>query len=185
MTCAQSDLTAISGFFSDPYFWGLLWFTTWQAGVSTIITLLVGLPLAYLFSHYEFPGKGLVSALTAIPFVMPTVVVAAAFATLLGQRGLLNLWLMSVFSLASPPIQIDNTIWIILLAHVFFNVSVIIRSVGGFWSNLNPRIQEAAAVLGANRRRTSFRLPCRCSCPVSSPPASWSSFSVSPALASF
>jgi thiamine transport system permease protein len=49
----------------------------------------------------------------------------------------------------------------ILLAHVFFNVSVIIRAVGGFWANLNPRLQEAAAVLGANPRRvfTQITLP--------------------------
>src|SRR5205823_3532137 len=48
------------------------------------------------------------------------------------------------------------TIWIILLAHVFYNVSVIVRTVGGFWASLNPHLQETAAVLGANPRRLFF-----------------------------
>ena len=60
------------------FFWQLLWFTTWQAAASTALTLLIGLPLAYAFAHYDFPGKALLRALTTIPFVMPTVVVAAA-----------------------------------------------------------------------------------------------------------
>ncbi|MGB5051244.1 MAG: hypothetical protein WBO46_20020, partial [Caldilineaceae bacterium] len=78
----------------QPFFWRVLWFTTWQAGASTLLTLLVGLPLAWLFARFDFPGKGLLRALTTIPFVMPTVVVAAAFTSLIGPNGLLNGWLM-------------------------------------------------------------------------------------------
>ncbi|MDQ3247830.1 MAG: iron ABC transporter permease, partial [Chloroflexota bacterium] len=97
-----------------------------------------------------FPGKTLFKALTTIPFVMPTVVVAAAFTTLIGDSGLLNRWLQSALRLDAPPIQLLQTVWIILLAHAFYNVSVIVRTVGGFWANLNPRLAEAAAVLGAS-----------------------------------
>lgn len=137
----------------DAYVWRLLWFTTWQAAVSTLLTILCGLPLAFLFARYSFPGKSVLRALTTLPFVMPTVVVAAGFSALLGNSGLLNRWLMTLFSLSEPPLQLMQTIWIILLAHVFYNVSVIVRSVGGFWANLNPRLEEAAAILGANRQR--------------------------------
>jgi thiamine transport system permease protein len=51
-----------------------------------------------------------------------------------------------------PPIDLQYTIWIILLAHVFYNYTVVLRIVGGFWSNLNPRLEEAARVLGARPR---------------------------------
>ena len=132
------------------FFWQLLWFTTWQAAASTALTLLIGLPLAYAFAHYDFPGKALLRALTTIPFVMPTVVVAAAFTALVGRQGVVNQWLQALFSLSSPPLDLLGTVWIILLAHAFYNVSVIIRTVGGFWANLSPRLREAAAVLGAS-----------------------------------
>lgn len=140
---------AIGALLRQPFFWQLLWFTTWQAAASTALTLLCGLPLAYCFAHYTFPGKTLLRALTTIPFVMPTVVVGAAFTALVGRQGLLNAWLQNFFHLETPPLQVTGTIWIILLAHAFYNVSVIIRTVGGFWATLSPRLREAAAVLGA------------------------------------
>jgi thiamine transport system permease protein len=135
--------------FRQPFLWHVLWFTLWQAAASTALTLLFGLPLAYLFARYQFPGKSLLRALTTIPFVMPTVVVAAAFTVLLGNNGMINQWLQNWLGLATPPLRIQQTIWIILLAHAFYNTSIIIRTVGGFWANLNPRLSEAAAILGA------------------------------------
>lgn len=141
----------------QPFFWQVLWFTTWQAGLSTFLTLLLGLPLAWMFARFDFPGKSLLRALTTIPFVMPTVVVAAAFTTLIGPNGLVNQTLMEWFSLDAPPLRLLQTVWVILLAHVFYNVSVVIRTVGSFWANLNPRLEEAAAVLGADPARR-FRL---------------------------
>jgi thiamine transport system permease protein len=137
----------------EPFFWRVLWFTTWQATVSTMLTIVLGLPLAYVFSHYDFPGKSILRALTAIPFVMPTVVVAVAFTALLGGGGLMNRSLQSWFSFDQPPVELEQTVWIIILAHAFYNVSVIIRTVGGFWSNLNPHFAQAAEILGASRLR--------------------------------
>ena len=119
------------------------------------MTLLLGLPAAYVFARYDFPAKSVLRALTTIPFVMPTVVVGAAFVTLFGPRGVLNEWLMTAFDLQRPPINLLYSIWIILLAHAFYNATVVVRIVGGFWSTLDPRLGEAAAVLGAPRwRRT-------------------------------
>ncbi len=146
----EDAVGAIGALLNQGFFWQLLWFTTWQAAASTALTLLFGLPLAYLFAHYEFPGKTLLRALATVPFVMPTVVVAAAFTALIGRQGVLNQWLQALFDLETPPIQLIGTVWIILLAHAFYNVSVIIRTVGGFWANLSPRLHEAAAVLGAS-----------------------------------
>lgn len=139
----------IQNLLGGTFFWELLWFTSWQAAASTLLTLAIGLPLAYLFAHYAFPGKTLLRALTTIPFVMPTVVVAAAFTALIGRQGVVNQWLQQGLRLDQPPLELLQTIWIILIAHAFYNVSVIIRTVGGFWSSLNPQLRAAAAVLGA------------------------------------
>lgn len=145
------NLAPFADMLRQPYYAHLLWFTTWQAAVSTLLTLVPGLPAAYVFARFRFPGKSLVRALSTIPFVMPTVVVAAAFTALMGPRGGLNLWLIRVFSLQAAPIRLEHTIWIILLAHVFYNTTVIMRMVGSFWANLDARLEEAAAVLGASR----------------------------------
>lgn len=136
---------------STDYYVRTLWFTVWQAAVSTLLTVLLALPGAYIFGRYEFRGKTLMRALTTVPFVMPTIVVAAAFSSLLGPKGRLNLWLMAWQGLDRPPIRLEHTIWIILLAHVFYNYTVVLRMVGGFWANLNPRLEEAARVLGGSR----------------------------------
>lgn len=142
------------------YYWQVLAFTSGQAALSTLLTLVIGMPGAYVFARYEFPGKALLRAMAGVPFVMPTVVVAVAFGALLGPRGLLNQALQAVFGLATPPIQLGG-LAAVLLAHVFYNYTVVLRLVGGFWANLDPRLEQAAAVLGASRRRAllSVTLP--------------------------
>lgn len=139
---------------SDAYYTRVLAFTGGQALLSTALTLLAGMPAAYVFARYNFRGKSLFRALTTIPFVMPTMVVAAAFTALFGRAGLFNQALVSLFGLESPPIQLQNTLALVLMAHVFYNASIIVRMVGGFWANLDPRIEEASRVLGASRWRT-------------------------------
>jgi len=134
----------------SSYYLGVLWFTFWQAVVSTMGAFLLGLPAAFVFARYRFPGKALLRAFTTLPFVLPTIVVAMAFAALLGPTGLVNSLLMEALGLARPPVRLMNTVWIILLAHVFYNTAVVIRLVGGFWANLDPRMGAAAAVLGAD-----------------------------------
>lgn len=120
----------------------VLWFTTWQALASTALTLLIALPGAYVFARFDFRGKQVLRAVVTVPFVLPTVVVGTAFLALVGRGGLLDeLW----------GVRLDTTVWAILLAHVFFNYAVVVRTVGGLWSQLDPRQEEAARMLGASR----------------------------------
>lgn len=128
----------------------VLWFTIWQAALSTVLTLLVGLPGAYLMARYDFRGKNFLRAMTGVPFVMPTLVVAAAFNALLGPSGWINVGLMNIFDLQSPPIEFSNTLVAILVAHVFYNTTIVLRMVGDFWQRIDPRLEQAAHSLGAN-----------------------------------
>ncbi|WP_075732470.1 ABC transporter permease [Streptomyces acidiscabies] len=130
----------------------VLWFTTWQALASTALTLLIALPGAYVFARLDFPGRQVLRAVVTVPFVLPTVVVGTAFLALVGRGGLTDeLW----------GVRLDTTVWAILLAHVFFNYAVVVRTVGGLWAQLDPRQEEAARVLGASRLRAflSVSLP--------------------------
>jgi thiamine transport system permease protein len=121
-------------------------FTFYQAFLSTLLTLLLGLPSAYLFARYDFRGKSLLRALTAVPFMLPTVVVAASFTALFGQNGLIN-------NLIHPLSFILHPFAAILLAHVFYNTTIIIRIVGNALSSLDPRLEGTARSLGANTFR--------------------------------
>ena len=133
-----------------------LGFTFYQAALSTVLTLLLGLPAAYVFARYDFPGKHLMRTLNMLPFILPTVVTAAAFNALLGPRGWVNLLLMQITGLQVPPVTFLNTFTAILVAHVFYNLAIIIRVVGSAWSQLDPRLENSARVLGASPRR-AFR----------------------------
>lgn len=135
-----------------------LGFTVWQASISTILTLLLGLPGAYLFARYTFRGKSLLQLLTTLPFILPTVVVAASFNALLGPRGWINILLMRWLGLLNPPLKLLNTIGVILLAHVFYNTAVIIRVVGSAWTQLDPRIAQAARTMGASPWRALWEV---------------------------
>ncbi|RSS88993.1 iron ABC transporter permease [Streptomyces sp. WAC05292] len=141
-TDAGWQLGRIGEVLAEPGIAGVLWFTAWQALASTALTLLAALPAAYVFARLDFPGKQVLRAVVTIPFVLPTVVVGTAFLALVGRGGLTEeLW----------GVRLDTTVWAILLAHVFFNYAVVVRTVGGLWAQLDPRQEEAARVLGAGR----------------------------------
>jgi thiamine transport system permease protein len=127
----------------DPVYRQVAWFTLWEATASTVVTLVVALPMAALFAKFDFPAKRVLWALLIVPFVLPTVVVGSAFLALLGPGG-------------SFGVDLQGTIWLILIAHAFFNVAVVVRTVGGLWGNLDPGLEEAARTLGASRWR-AFR----------------------------
>lgn len=152
------DVARLEKLVTSSYYFRILWFTFWQAAVSTILTLILALPGAYVFAKFRFKGKHWLQAFTTIPFVLPTVVVAAAFQAFLGPHGVLNELLMNWFGLDHAPIQINYTIWFILLAHVFYNYTVFLRIIGGFWAGLQPSLREAASMLGASPAQVFFKV---------------------------
>ncbi|MCB9451895.1 MAG: iron ABC transporter permease [Anaerolineaceae bacterium] len=157
----QLDLGAFTALITSSYYRDTLVFTAGQAFLSTLLTVALALPGAYIFVRYQFPGKSLLMALATLPFVLPTVVVATAFSALIGPRGLVNTGLMSLFVLKTPPVQLERTLAIILIVHVFYNYAVALRLISGYWANQNPRMEEAARVLGADGWRLwwTIRLP--------------------------
>ncbi|HSH21266.1 MAG TPA: ABC transporter permease subunit, partial [Candidatus Caenarcaniphilales bacterium] len=144
------DARGVLDVLARPFVREVAWFTLWQAIASTLLTVLAALPGAYVFARFEFPARRLLGALAIVPFVLPTVVVASAFLALLGPRSPLNATIEQ-FGVTPSPLRLEHTIWAILLAHVFYNYAVVLRIVGGVWSQLDPRLEEAARVLGATR----------------------------------
>jgi len=143
------DPGKLSRLFSSTYL-GIIWFTCWQAALSTILTLVLALPGAYVFARFNFAGKTVLQSMMTVPFVLPTVVTAAAFRALLGTNGVINSWLMTLFGLEHPPLHFDQTIYFLLIAHVFYNYTLILRVVSSYWAGLNKDLQGAAEMLGAS-----------------------------------
>ena len=114
-----------------------LWFTTWQALASTVLTLVVALPATYVLSRFAFTGNRALQALITVPFLLPTVVVGAAF-------------------LAVLPSRLHYTATALIIAHAYFNLTVVVRIVGARWEQLHPGIEQVASTLGASRT-TVFR----------------------------
>jgi thiamine transport system permease protein len=155
------DLSSFGEVVTSDYYRNTLWFTLRQAVVSTLLTVALALPSAYVFARYKFPGRALLLSLSTLPFVLPTVVVAAAFTALVGPHGVLNRFAMSILQTTTPPIQLEHTLAIILIVHVFYNYSLALRIITSFWVNQSPRMEEAARVLGAHGWRLwwEIRLP--------------------------
>ncbi len=114
--------------------WEIVWFTFWQASVSTVATIALGLAPAYVVARYEFRGRTLLVGLLTAVFVLPTVVMGAAFLALL-------------------PDSLDRTVWAVIGAHVVFNLAVVVRLVSVVWERLPADMEAAAATLGASPRR--------------------------------
>lgn len=108
----------------------IVWFTLWQAALSTALTLAIGIVPAYVLARFAFPTRRLVLAVVTVPFMLPTVVVGAAFLALL-------------------PDGLHGTTTAVVVAHVFFNVAVVVRLVGAMWSVIPHELTGAARTLGA------------------------------------
>jgi len=135
---------------SDPYYWDVILFTAKQALYSTIMSLIVGLPGAWILTRYEFKGRKLLRSLTAVPFVLPAITVVSGFLTFFGNNGFLNRFLMDLFSLENPPLRILYSLRGIVLAHAFYNAPIVTRIVEARWADLHPSYEESAAIAGAS-----------------------------------
>ncbi|WP_435737295.1 ABC transporter permease [Cellulosimicrobium sp. PMB13] len=138
------DLSGFAEVFSAPRTWRIVGLTLWQAVLGTTFSLLLGVPGAYVLYRCRFRGRRVLRALVTVPFVLPTVVVGVAFRTLLVDGGPLGF------------LRLDGTFAAIVVALVFFNYSVVVRTVGGLWEHLDPRAEQAARALGATPWR-AFR----------------------------
>jgi thiamine transport system permease protein len=135
------DLGGFAEVFSRPRTLRLLGLTIGQAALAAIICTVVGLPIAHVLYRLNFRGRAFLRTLIVVPFVLPTVVVGVAFRTLLSESGPLG------------ALQLDGTFTAIMLALVFFNIAVVVRTVGSTWEGLDVKQEDAARVLGASPAR--------------------------------
>ncbi len=115
----------------------IIGFTLAISAAATVISVVVGVPVAHALYRLALPGRRTLRAIVAMPFVLPTVVVGVMFRSLLAEGGALG------------GLGLDGEWGGILAAFVFFNLAVVVRTVGAAWEGLDRRPEEAAATLGA------------------------------------
>jgi len=138
---------------SITYNWPYIEFTILQAALSTVLALLVGLPGAILLARLKFAGKNLIRALIIIPFVLPPIVVVVGFLQMFGQYGILDSTLMWILQSTDSVLNLATDIPGIILAHTFYNAPLVILLVSASMERMNPEIEEAADLLGADTKQ--------------------------------
>ena len=152
------SLNNITKVLSSEYNLRIISFTLFQALLSTIFTVLLGLPGAWLLATKNFPGKNLLKAVSAVPFVLPSILVVLGFVIFFGNNGFLNKTLMNLTDKEEPLIRILYSMKAIILAHGFYNFPIVLKLVSNLWEKLDRSHENAAMSLGANKIRLFFTI---------------------------
>ena len=132
---------------------GIVGFTAYQAALSTLVSVALGVPLAYLLARFEFRGRRTLRSLTILPFVLPSIMVAVGFVATFGRNGTLNAVLGA---LGLPPVELMFTLEAILIAHAFYNAPLVARVTTAAWESVDASAVETARSLGAGPIRAFF-----------------------------
>lgn len=151
----------LEGMGTDVAWWAvwqddyLRWRVGWsvaQAGITCVLALLLGLPVAWVLARLEFPGRALVLRLLMLPFVVPTLVAAMGVLALWGPRG----WLGE--PLAEAGWGLEDTPWLLLYGNLFFNLCVVVRAGVDALEQVSAQRVAAARTLGATPWRAFWRV---------------------------
>lgn len=136
----------------DDYLrWRVVW-SFWQAAITCVLALLLGLPVAWMLARREFVGRALVLRLLMLPFVVPTLVAALGVLALWGPRG----WLGA--PLAEAGFSLEDTPWLLLYGNLFFNLCLVVRAGVDALEQVSAQRVAAARTLGATPWRAFWRV---------------------------
>jgi molybdate transport system permease protein len=121
------------------------------ASAATVLSVVLGVPLAWVLARTQFRGRRLVRALVTVPLVLPPVVGGVALLLVLGRQGLVGQWLDAWFGISLP-----FTTAAVVIAEAFVAMPFLVIAVEGALRGADRRFEEAAATLGASRW-TTFR----------------------------
>ncbi len=136
---------------------GALWASVWISTLSVALSAAVGVPLAFLFSRREFPGRRLLGGLAAMPVLLPPLVGTISFLFLYGESGFLTRGVQLLLGMAEPPWRLAGP-WAILLVHAYTMYVYFYLFTAAGLSRLDASYAEAAAALGAGRWTTLRRV---------------------------
>jgi molybdate transport system permease protein len=143
---ARTPWTELAALLAEPVVVDALRLSIVSSLAATVVSLVVGLPLAWLLARVAFRGRRLVRALVTLPLVLPPVVGGAALLFALGRRGVVGGPIYDATGLLLP-----FSIWGVILANTFVAMPFLVITVEGALRSLDSRYEAAAATLGAGR----------------------------------
>jgi iron(III) transport system permease protein len=133
--------------------WSALWGSLWISAASVLLAGVIGIPLAFLFARYDFPGRRILSGLVALPAVLPPLVGVIAFLFLYGESGFVSHLVRAVLRLDRPPWRLEGA-GAILLVHAYSMYVYFYLFTRAGLARVDGSLLEAAASLGAGPWRT-------------------------------
>ena len=137
--------------------WAALWASIWISLASVVLAAGIGIPLAFLFEWFDFPGRKTLGAIIALPVVLPPLVGVIAFLFLYGESGFVARTIQALFSLEQAPWRLQGPLAILLVHAYSMYVYFYLFTRAGL-ARLDVSMLEAAQALGADRRRTLWRV---------------------------
>jgi iron(III) transport system permease protein len=134
-----------------------LWGSLWISVATVVLAAAIGIPLAFLFWRYDFPGRRVLGGLVALPAVLPPLVGVIAFLFLYGESGFASLLVQRVLRLDEAPWRLQGATAILLVHAYSMYVYFYLFTRTGL-ASLDGAVFEAAASLGAGRWRTLRRI---------------------------
>ena len=154
---AAADKTAIGSFLSRPGEWAALWASVWISLLSVVLAAAIGIPLAFLFEWFDFPGRKTLGSLVALPVVLPPLVGVIAFLFLYGESGFIARAVQAALHLENAPWRLQGSVAILLVHAYSMYVYFYLFTRAGL-AKLDVSMLEAAQALGADRRATLWRV---------------------------
>jgi iron(III) transport system permease protein len=152
-----ADAPALESFFSRPGEWQALWASVWISLASVALAAAIGIPLAFLFEWFDFPGRKTLGSLVALPVVLPPLVGVIAFLFLYGESGFIARAIQRLFGLEQAPWRLQGA-GAILLVHAYSMYVYFYLFTRAGLAKLDVSMLEAAQALGAGRRATLWRV---------------------------
>ena len=131
---------------------GALWTSVATATTSTVLVILLGVPLAYLLARGDFPGKAVLSALVYLPLVIPPLVGGVLLLTMYGPYAPVGGWL------AAQGIQISEAVPGIVLAQAFVAAPYLVVAARVAFESVDPAFEHVSYALGKSPLVTFFRV---------------------------
>ncbi|MFS0762074.1 ABC transporter permease [Peribacillus phoenicis] len=134
-----------------------LWNSVYISLLSVLVSALIGIPLAFIFNRYDFPGRSFFSSAAILPIVLPSLVGVMAFMFLYGESGLIPNAIKDLFGLEKVPFKIGGVSGI-LIVHAYTMYVYFYMTVSAAINKIDPSLEEAAYNLGANKLKVFWKV---------------------------
>ncbi|MBQ1508303.1 MAG: iron ABC transporter permease [Erysipelotrichaceae bacterium] len=142
-------------FFSQPYYWKSILNSLKVSGLATLLTLIVGIPLAYFYQMYEIKGKTVLQVIIILCSMSAPFIGAYSWIMLLGRSGIITKFIESIFPIRMPNIYGFNGILLVLALQLF---PLVFLYVSGALKNVDNSLLEASENMGCSGASRFFKI---------------------------